>query len=417
MRSTRSALYRGGKVVAVLTVAGVLASCGGSGKKTTGAKQAESKPAASRGTVKVGFITPLSGQFAAIGTSFKNAMDLYLSQHGNRLGDRDVSLDTVDEGAGAADAVPGARKLVQQDQVDVATGVVSSATAAAVFPMFDQAKTPVVLAQGFPTPVPQANPSKYLWSTGSSNPPYTASMGKYLASKIDPSKGVFFIASDYVQGHSIIDATKNAYQSLGGKVAGEAYPPLGTTLDFQPYLSKIKQSGATAVYSFFAGSDAVKFVKQYKDFGLAGQIPLYSTSSLVEGNLQAEGDAAVGITTNAHYATTLDNPENAAFVKAYKDKYGTEPDHFAVQEYDAATLLDKAIGTITGPLTGDNIADALAQVGDLRGPRGTWHVDKLTHVPVHTMYLLEVKQQSGNLVNSIVEQLGVFDPATGQLQH
>jgi branched-chain amino acid transport system substrate-binding protein len=389
---------------------------------SSGATSASSTPASSttpaepKGTVKVGFINPLSGQFAAVGTSFQQGLELYLEEHDNTLGGYEVDLVTVDEGAGASEAVPVARKLIQQDEVDVVTGVVSSATAAAVFPMFEQATTPVVFAQGFPTPQPEPDPSKFLWATGANVPPYAVGMAHYLFENVDNTKGVYFIAADYIQGHAFVDLAKAKYAELGGKVAGEAFPPLGTTLDYQPFLSQIEDSGAAAVYAFFGGSDAVRFVQQYSEFGLTGTIPLYSSTSLVTGaNLEAQGDAAIGVIVNGHYAVSLDNPENEAFVAAFEAKFGAEPDNFAMQQYDALAVIDQALSTLDGDIDHDALADALSKVGTVPSPRGEWELDSTYHVPRQRMYVFEIGNGADGVGLQVVEELpGLYDPRSGE---
>ena len=71
----------------------------------------------------------------------------------------------------------------------------------------------------------------------------------------------------------MMEAFRETYHPAGGKIVGEDYPKLGET-DYAPYLTKIKQSGAKAVFAFFSGTDAVNFVKQYDEFGLKQGIKL-----------------------------------------------------------------------------------------------------------------------------------------------
>jgi branched-chain amino acid transport system substrate-binding protein len=397
-------------LVCTVALLGFAASgCGSSAVSST------NHDSASTGHVKLGFINPLSGPYASLGTDQKNALDLYLSQHDNKLGGRTVDLFTVDEGSGPQTSVPSARKLVQQDHVDVATGVISSATAAAVLPQFAAAKTPIVFTQGYPYKAPNPTPSPYAWTVGVTNPPFATSIAKYMAAHVDKSKGVYFLAADYSVGHQLVELTMKAYQATGGRIAGSAFPAYGTTLDYQPYMAKVKQSGAAAVYSFFAGSDAVRFVQQYAQFGLAGTVQSYSTSSLTSGGaLKAEGSAALGIVTNGIYEPNLDNEANRQFVKAYRAAYKVDPDVFALQQNDALTVLDKALGGVHGALTEGGIVAALKSVGSIDTPRGTWTLDSTLQAPVQDMYLFEVKKISGVISNALLQSLGTLDPITGQ---
>ena len=110
--------------------------------------------------------------------------------------------------------------------------------------------------------------------------------------------------------------------------------------NFQPLLAQIPGLGVDVVGSFFAGGGAVQFVKEYASAGL--KAPLCGSGFLTEGTLGAQGAAADGIETALHYGDGLDNPKNAAFRKAFKDKAGRDADVYAVQGYDAAQLLASA---------------------------------------------------------------------------
>src|SRR5262249_27639591 len=159
-----------------------------------------------------------------------------------------------------------------------------------------------------------------------------------------------------------------------------------------------------AVFCFYAGAEAVKFVTQYKQFGLAGQVPLYGTGFVTEGGvLAAQGPSAVGITTSLHYSDQLDSPTNKAFVTAYSAAYHKAPTVYAVQAYDAAGVLDKALGATKGT-TGEALANALSGVGEVDSPRGPWRFDG-THNPVQRYYLRTVVMKDGTFVNAVKRTL------------
>src|SRR5690606_36578809 len=136
------------------------------------------------------------------------------------------------------------------------------------------------------------------------------------------------------------------------------FTPFPQTTNFAPYLADIKASGAKAVYTFYAGSAAVAFVKQYHEFGLSEEIPLYTAGFLTEGGvLAAQGEAALGIKNSLNYSSDLDNPANRAFAAAYQSAYNLLPTTFAMATYDAAAVLDKAIAAASakGEVTGETI--------------------------------------------------------------
>ena len=174
--------------------------------------------------------------------------------------------------------------------------------------------------------------------------------------------------------------------------------PFGKTTNFQPYLAAIRSSGAKAVFAFYSGAEAVGFVKQYKELGLAGKVPLYACGFLTEGSmLKAQGDAATGIQTSLHYSSELDNPRNKEFVAAYAEAYGGTPTTFSASAYDAAAVLDKALVKGT---SGAQIVEGLKSVDKVDSPRGSWSFSD-THGPLQTYYLRTVVSKGGQLVNAV----------------
>jgi len=382
-------------LLAAATVATVLAGCSSAlGDSKTGTTTS--------GAVRIGLLIPQSGVYAALGGDMKNGFNLYLSQHGGELGGHKVSLDAADEGAGPQTGVPAAAKLVQQDGVSAVVGVVNSAVALGVRSTFIEAKVPLLVsnagADGLTSPA-----SPYIWRTSFDNGTVNAAMGALVA-KDAAGKSVYLLAPDYAAGREQIGGFKKAFAAAGGTVAGERYSPFGTTQDFQPYLSAAQQSGASAVYAFYAGAEAVAFVKQYKAFGLSGRLPLYGPGFLTEGGvLQAEGDAALGVQTGLQYSNQLATATNHAFVSAYVAAYGKAPSTYSVQTYDAAAVLDKALASASGT-SGADIAAALPGVGSIASPRGAWHFDA-DHDPVQAYYLRKVVDHGGTLVNAVVGTL------------
>jgi branched-chain amino acid transport system substrate-binding protein len=163
------------------------------------------------------------------------------------------------------------------------------------------------------------------------------------------------------------------------------------------------------VFVFYAGAEAVSFVKQYKEFGLSERAPLYGSGFLTEGGvLTAQAGAADGVRTALHYSTALDNEANASFAKAYEAKAGEPPTVYAVQAWDTASVLDKAVQQ-AGALDGDALTAALAKVGEIAdSPRGAWSFEKQS--PVQEMYLREVRSEDGAEANVVVDSLGTVPP-------
>jgi branched-chain amino acid transport system substrate-binding protein len=310
-------------------------------------------------------------------------------------------LVTADEGAGPDTGVPAGQKLIQLSRVAITVGVVNSATALGLVKMYNEAQVPLIIANAGANALTGSRASAYVWRTSFANGDVGASMARYVRGEVG-SGTVYLVAPDYAAGHEQIDGFRAAFEAAGGQVAGADFPPFGTTANYQPYLARIQHSGAAAVFAFFSGAEAVTFVKQFREFGLTGRIPLYATGFLTEGSaLRDQGDAALGIRTSLNYSTELDTPTNRSFVGAYEARYGVPPTAFAVASYDAAQVLDHAL---PGTTTGADVVAALARTAEVDSPRGTWHFGP-THNPVQTYYLREVQSIGGSIVNAVLDEL------------
>lgn len=382
--------------VAVLALGAlVLSGCGSSLDQSGGGGQ-------SAGDVKIGLLIPLSGVYAPLGEDMRNGFQLYLDQHGGKLGGRAVKVVTADEGEGPQTGVPAAQKLVTQDQATAVVGVVNSATALGLRDFFHESKRPLLVANAGADDISGSRKSEYVWRTSFANGKVGGALGPAVADEIEGS--VYLIAPDYAAGRESVAGFRKTFEAAGGKIAGEKYTPFGKTQDFEPFLSAIRNSDAKAVYGFYAGAEAVNFVKQYRQFGLADRTPLYGPGFLTEGGvLDAQGKAAVGVKTSLHYSTDLDTPRNKEFVDAYTKAFQEPPTVYAVQAYDTAAVLDKALGSASGT-AGADLVKALGGVGPIDSPRGQWSFDA-AHDAQQKYYLREVRSSGGTVVNAIVREL------------
>jgi branched-chain amino acid transport system substrate-binding protein len=356
--------------------------------------------------VKVGLVVPQAGVYAPLGTDMKRAWDLWLERHGGKLGKLAVTTIVADEGESPQTGVPAVQKLLANDQVDVLVGIVNSAIALGAKDAVKEAKKVLIVANAGAGAITGAQRNPYIWRTSFTNAQISSVMGEHLAKQANVGP-VYALAPDYAAGAEVIAGFKKTFTAGGGQIAGEAKPPFGKTQDYQPFLAGIKSSGAKATFCFFSGAEAVAFVKQYAQFGLKDEIPLYASGFLTEGSvLAAQGEAALGIQSTLHYSTELDNPANKDFVAAFKSKYGETPTCFSVQVWDAAAVLDRALATATA-LDGDSVSKALGGVGSIDdSPRGAWSFDGQS--PKQRIYLRKVDKKGDGYVNSIVADLGVY---------
>ena len=366
-----------------------------------GSSLEEEQQGSGDGPVKVGLLVPKSGVYAPLGRDMENGFRMYLDAAGGKLGGRSVEMVVADEGGGPETGVPAAQKLVQQDKVTTLVGIVNSAVALGVRDLVTDARIPLIVANAGANAITGERRSDYVWRTSFTNGEVAAALGAYVAGQVKDGK-VFLAAPDYTAGKEATAGFQEAFEAAGGSVAGIELTPFGTTTNFQPYLARIQRSGAKAVYCFYAGAEAVAFVKQYQQFGLSSKVPLYCSGFVTEGGvLKAQGDAALGIQGSLHYSDQLDNPTNEKFVADYSSKYGESPTVYAVQAYDAAAVLDRALAKGTG---GDAIVEGLRGIGEIDSPRGPWRFDD-GHGPDQIYYLRTTEEQEGRIVNAVVRPL------------
>lgn len=393
---------------AALTFPSILAACaddGGGGGDGNGNGGGSTEP------LKIGFLNTVTGVFAVVGKFMDQGIRLYLDQHDGKLGGRPVELIVEDTQAVPEVALRKAQKLIREDQVEMVIGVVSSASALAVRDLFHESQVPLIISNAAANDITRSAFSPYIFRTSYANYQANFPAGQWVYDNV-AKDGMFIQATDYVAGHEHVGGFIEGYQQAGGKIIGESYPPFQTTSDYQPFLSKLKDSGAKAVYTFFAGGEAVTYVKQYDQFGLKGNIPLLGNGAITEGVIGAQGKSALGVRSCFLYAETLDNPVNQEFRPAYEETYEEPPNVFAVQNYDTGILIDQALQKLDGN-TDDKEAliDALENAGTIASPSGDWTLDE-NHNPVRQWYMREVQDVGGGkFEHVVVGELGEFaDP-------
>jgi branched-chain amino acid transport system substrate-binding protein len=383
-------------VLTVFVAVSALAACGGSSLDAGGAGEA----ADGTGAIDIGLLVPKSGVYAPLGDDMEQGFRLCLDQAGGQLAGHQVNVTVVDEGEGPDVGVPAAQGLVQ-DGVTAVVGVVSSATALGVRDLFTEAQIPLLVANAGANDITGAAASDYVWRTAYNSEGLSGAIGPYVAEQVGDG-GVYVMAADYAAGHEHAAAFKKTFEAAGGRIAGEAYTPFGKTENFQPFLAQVRQSGAQALYVFYAGSEAVNFTKQFKAFGLDDQVKLYAAGFLTEGGvLDALGQDALGVETSLQYSPQLDTPRNQEFVEAYTAAYNEPPTVYSVQAYDASQSLDKGLES---GRSGEEVVAGLKAIDTIDSPAGQFSFTE-GHQADYTYYLRSVELNGDKVVNNVVRPL------------
>jgi branched-chain amino acid transport system substrate-binding protein len=369
---------------------------------------------AQSGPVKIGVVLPYTGVYAVLGESITQAMELVFARENWTVAGRKIEMIKEDDEMKPPVGIRKTEKLIDSDKVDILTGPVHSGILMGMRDKVHSSKTILIVSNAGADAISRERCSRWIFRTSFSNWQPCQPMGGWVAKNV--SKEVFQVAPNYQAGKDMMNAFKETFIPAGGKVVAEDYPKLGET-DYAPYLTKIKQSGAKAVFAFFSGTDAVNFVKQYDQFGLKQSIRLTGAGFLTEPDvLPAQGAAALGIITGHFYTPLLDNPVNHRFVKDFRDKFfGKIPDGFACQGFDTAEVIVRALKAVNGNTQDkDKLVDAIAKM-EFDSPRGRFRFDPKTHNVIQPyIYVREVREVFGGLNNVPIDKVAdVRDPGTG----
>ncbi len=364
--------------------------------------------AGAQSRIKIGFMLPYTGTYAALGTAIENGFRLYVQEKGGKLGGRELEYFKVDDESEPSKAVDNINKLIKRDNVDVVVGTVHSGVVMAMAKVAKDTNTLLVIPNAGARAVtgPMCAPNIFRSSFSNWQPGYA--MGKVAGER--GAKKVATITWKYAAGDESVEGFKDGLKASGGEVVKELTLPF-PNVEFQALLTEIAATKPDAVYAFFAGGGAVKFVKDYAAAGLNKTIPLYGPGFLTDGTLEAQGAAAQGMLTTLHYADGLDLPKDKAFRADYNKTYKMSPDVYAVQGYDAAQMLGRGLHRGEGRRR----QAQGARRGDRDGaridsPRGTFTLSK-SHDPVQDIYLRKVIGNENRVEGVAVKALA--DPSPG----
>lgn len=357
--------------------------------------------------LKVGLMLPYTGTFAALGNAIENGFRLNLAEQGGKFAGREVEFVKVDDESDPSKATDNVNKLVKRDNVDVLIGTVHSGVAMAMAKVAKETGTLLIVPNAGADAVtgPMCAPNIFRSSFSNWQPGYA--MGDVMAKK--GLKKVVTITWKYAAGDESVKGFKEAFEKGGGSVVKELSLPF-PNVEFQALLTEIAATKPDAVFTFFAGGGAVKFVKDYAAAGLKKTIPLYGSGFLTDGTLDAQGADADGLFTALHYADSLNTPKDNAFRLAYAKTYKLQPDVYAVQGYDAAQILSIGLKAVNGDLSKKAEFAAAVEKSKIDSPRGAFTMSK-AHNPVQDFYLRQVSGKENKMVNVAIK--GLADPARG----
>jgi ABC-type branched-subunit amino acid transport system substrate-binding protein len=373
--------------------------------------------------IKIGFFSTLEGPYTTLGEDGQRGFDLAMMQHHNKAGGKELEIVRGSSDASPDSALRAAKKLVEQDKVEILIAPLSGSEGIA---LRDYAKTQpqVTFLNGcsgaqettYVTPAPNffrfnVDGAQMQWGLGD----YIYNVKHY--------KKIATIGEDYSFIYTQVFGLALDYCQAGGQITKRIWVPLGTK-DFASVISALPDD-VDAIYLGLGGADALNFLNQYVQAG--GNAKLIGGTIMVDQSiLSTKGkakDALVGVAAAGPQGDTSDDPKWQAFVKAYQaawppEKRFTSPSLCATNYYDETTAALQALDKVNGDLSDGHkkLREVLASLV-LDAPNGQMKLDS-NHQAIGLSFVTEVvKDKNGDLINKVVkvvpnvnQTLG-FDPA------
>jgi branched-chain amino acid transport system substrate-binding protein len=365
--------------------------------------------------LRIGFLTVRTGPLAAGGKQMEDGINLLLKERNGVFAGRKVDIIFADTAGQPALARTKTQELVERDKVHVIIGPLATFEALAIDGYMLESKTPLITpTSAAQMDLAQQKKSDYVIHVyGTAAQPMHV-LGQYAAKKLG-LKRIATIADDFTYGHEGTAGFQHVFEDDGGKIVQKLWPPLNVA-DYGAYVGQIKPN-VDGVYAGFAGSNPLRFLRTYKEYGL--NKPVFGNPTLVdEGILKNMGDEALGVYSASWYTVDRDTPDNKRFVQSIQSEYKVTPGFYTAGTYTAGLWLEEALKAIQGKFE-DKAAfvKALHSVRLTHGPMGPIRLDEYGK-PILNIYVRKVERKNGQLVNTTIDevkdvsQFFTYDPKT-----
>ena len=345
-------------------------------------------PAVAQATpFKLGLLTVKTGPLAQGGIQMEQGVLTYLKEKNYTLGGRKVDFISADTGGNPAGAKTKAQELVERDHVDVILGPLAAFELYAINEYVQQVKMPT-LSLAAADNLTQRTPNPFLLRASATSSQAMQPMGHYAATELK-LKRVVCIVEDFAFGYEQMGGFQAAFEKDGGCVTKKLWPPI-VTPDYTPYIAQI--SDCDGVCQGFAGSNPLRFMKQYATAGLKYPVVTGETGG-DDALLKSFGDEAVGLVSACPY--TLDNPieANQRFVTDIMKGYNVIPGFYAAGLYVNCQVVDAGLKAAGGDASDkQKFMTALKSVSLTDTPRGPIKFDRLNNV-IGNIYIRRIGKE------------------------
>jgi branched-chain amino acid transport system substrate-binding protein len=347
--------------------------------------------------IRIGLLTVKTGPLAQGGIQMEQGAALFFKDRNNKMAGRPMELVSADTGGNPAGAKTKAQELIERDQVDMIFGPLAAFELLAISDYVAAHKTPL-LSLAAAEDMTQRKPNPYFVRASGTSAQPMHPLADYARKELG-YKTAITIVEDFAFGYEQMGGFQRVFEDEGGHIVKKLWPPL-VTPDYTPYLAQL--TDVDVIVQGFAGSDPLRFLKQYHDAGL--KLPLLGGGTAGDDALMKSfGDEALGMVSGSNYTSDLDTPSNKQFVAGMVRDTGSIPGLYAAGMYINGMVAEAAVAALDGK-TDDKEAliKALRGVSLQDSPRGPFHFDHLGNA-VGDVFIRRVVKQDGKLAQHTVK--------------
>lgn len=357
------------------TAAAAETAAAGAGETEAGSEEASADVTAAADSVKIGLVTPLSGDNATYGVKQENGYKLAMDEINAAGGvyGAQLVLESYDDGGDAANAASGTQKFVDDPDTMVLGGSCLTSCTAAMLPITGDAGLAQMVVSSSAKSL--TGISDYFFRMAVQD----AAVGPQIANQFtnmgDTKAVALFPNNDF--GIGLKDSFCEQFAANGGEVL-ETIPYQATDQDFAAILTTVKSLNPDCIALCGTTTDGALIIKQARQMGIEahvmGQPGLYN-----QNVIDIAGEAAEGLLACGVFVATNPDEKVQEFVAKYEAKYNETPDGFAALAYDQMYVIADAAGRAMaandGELTRETMIEAL-KATNYEGVTGTVNFDE-----------------------------------------
>ena len=345
-------------------------------------------------SIKIGMPLALTGPLGIVGEQMRRGALLWqktVNAQGGLIG-RPIELLISDTGGDPATCVRKAQECVERDGCRILFGMTLSSEALAVVPKLAEWESVFISSDNGDGRLTGESLVPNFFRANISGPMGARAVSLYLRDA--PFKGFYAIGMDYAWGRNSVEVFQGEMKRAGKNFIGAVFSPTGTK-DFSTYITKIRQSGADALYLVLAGDDYGAFLAQAKQYRLGDKVQLL-TEVVDMAVMRSVGDAGVGLIGSTRYTAAIDTAMNRDFVALWTKEYGNAPDNNEGDQWQACQVLGDAI-TRAGSADIEPLKAALLTV-NMDSIKGHIAMRECDHQVIQPGFMVKVVKQAGSAV-------------------